>query len=69
MEGDRSMREKLDIKILILFILRRLPGAVDGETLSRLAMSDVELGYFEWQMPYFLFRLFHLLQLLLLLYL
>ena len=29
------IHEKLDIKILILFILRRLPGEVEPETLSR----------------------------------
>ena len=28
------IHEKLDIKILILFILRRLPGVVDRETLG-----------------------------------
>ena len=30
------IHEKLDIKILILFILRRLPGVVDRETLGEL---------------------------------
>lgn len=42
------MREKLDIKILILFILRRLPEAVDGATLANLALSDGAAGYFEY---------------------
>ena len=42
------MQEKLDIKILILFILRRLPGDVDGETLANLALSDGAAGYFEY---------------------
>ena len=28
------IHEKLDIKILILYILRRLPGTVDPETLA-----------------------------------
>ena len=48
MEGFRPMQEKLDIKILILFILRRLPGEVEGETLANLALSDGAAGYFEY---------------------
>ena len=48
MDGFRPMQEKLDIKILILFILRRLPGEVDGETLANLALSDGAAGYFEY---------------------
>lgn len=48
MEGFAPMQEKLDIKILILFILRRLPGDVDGETLANLALSDGAAGYFEY---------------------
>ena len=39
-DGVQVMREKLDIKILILFILRRLPSAVDAETLANLALAD-----------------------------
>ncbi len=42
------IREKLDIKILILFILRRLPGVVSGETLANLALADGNVGYFEY---------------------
>ena len=48
MEGMHSMQEKLDIKILILFILRRLPAAVDGATLAGLALGDDTVGYFEY---------------------
>ena len=48
MDGFGTMREKLDIKLLILFILRRLPGAVDAETLANLALADGTLGYFEY---------------------
>lgn len=48
MEGFGTMREKLDIKILILFILRRLPGKVDAGTLAELALSDGTVGYFEY---------------------
>ena len=48
MEGFHPMQEKLDIKILILFILRRLPDAVEGETLANLALGDDAVGYFEY---------------------
>ena len=48
MDGFGTMREKLDIKLLILFILRRLPGAVDAETLAGLALADGTVGYFEY---------------------
>ena len=48
MEGFHPMQEKLDIKILILFILRRLPDAVEGETLANLALEDGAAGYFEY---------------------
>jgi len=40
--------EKLDIKILILFILRRLPGIVDAETLRELSQCDEGVGYFDY---------------------
>ena len=48
MEGMGVVREKLDIKILLLFILRRLPERVDAETLSELALTDDMVGYFEY---------------------
>ena len=34
MEGIGFIHEKLDIKILILYILNHLPAAVDAQTLS-----------------------------------
>ena len=40
--------EKLDIKILILYILRRLPGTVDPETLAELCQCDSGVGYFDY---------------------
>lgn len=40
------IHEKLDIKILILFILRRLPGAVDHDTLWDLVQCDEGVVYF-----------------------
>ena len=48
MEGYQRIQEKLDIKILILFILRRLPDVVDPETLATLAIADGTVGYFEY---------------------
>ena len=42
------IHEELDIKILILFVLRRLSGAVDGETLRALCQSDGGVGYFDY---------------------
>lgn len=42
------IHEKLDIKILILFILRRLPGTVDPETLLELCQCDGGIGYFDY---------------------
>ena len=41
---EHPVQEKLDIKILILFILRRLPETVDSETLAELALSDGGVG-------------------------
>lgn len=48
MEGYQRMQEKLDIKILILFVLRRLPGVVDPGTLATLVLGDDNVGYFEY---------------------
>ena len=48
MEGYQRTQEKLDIKILILFILRRLPGVVDPQTLCDLALRGDHVGYFEY---------------------
>ena len=42
------IHEKLDIKILILYILRRLPGTVDPETLAELCQCDSGVGYFDY---------------------
>lgn len=42
------IHEELDIKILILYILRRLPGAVEPETLLELCQCDGGVGYFEY---------------------
>jgi len=48
MDGCGFIRENLDIKILILFILNRLPGPVDEETLMDLTLCDKGFTYFEY---------------------
>ena len=48
MERFGFIHEKLDIKILILYILRRLPGTVDPETLAELCQCDSGVGYFDY---------------------
>lgn len=42
------IHEKLDIKILILFILRRLTGFVEPEILQELCQCDGGVGYFDY---------------------
>ncbi len=42
------IHEKLDIKILILFILSRLSGEVEPETLAELCQCDEGVGYFDY---------------------
>ena len=48
MENHGVLREKLDIKLLLLYILRRLPGECRGETLSELVLEHGGVGYFEY---------------------
>ncbi len=48
MERFGFIHEKLDIKILILYILRRLPGTVEPETLLELCQCDGGIGYFDY---------------------
>lgn len=48
MERLGFIHEKLDIKILILYILRRLPSEVDPETLGELCQCDEGIGYFDY---------------------
>ena len=48
MDQHGFIHERLDIKILILYILRRLPGAVDPETLLELCQCDEGIGYFDY---------------------
>ncbi len=48
MDNLGFIHEKLDIKILILFVLRRLPGEVDPETLLDICRCDDGIGYFDY---------------------
>lgn len=42
------IHEKLDIKILILFILSRVPDAINGESLADLVLCDEGISYFDY---------------------
>ena len=49
MERFGFIHEKLDIKILILFLLRRLPGEVEPTVLGDLCTQcDSGIGYFDY---------------------
>ena len=43
------IHDKLEIKLLILFVLRRLPAEIDGERLAELVMIDGGVGYFDYK--------------------
>lgn len=42
------IHEKMDIKILILYVLEQLPAPVDALTLSELVFCDDGIGYFDY---------------------
>ena len=42
------IHEKMDIKVLILYVLDQLPGPVDSLTLSELVFCDDGIGYFDY---------------------
>ena len=46
MDSFGFIHEKLDIKILILYVLRRLPGSVEPNTLLELCLFDGALLLF-----------------------
>lgn len=48
MENRDVIREKLDIKLVILFVLRRMPEACEAELLGRLILDEAGIGYFEY---------------------
>ncbi len=49
--GERLgfINDKLDIKLLILFVLRRLPAEIDIEKLAELILIDGGVGYFDYK--------------------
>lgn len=47
-ESFGFIREKLDIKILILYILARLPGPVDRDSLADVVFCDGGVDYFSF---------------------
>lgn len=49
MEGLGFIHDKLDIKILILYVLRRLPAPIDPERLADLVLIDGGIGYFDYK--------------------
>ena len=48
MESFGFIHGELDTKILILYVLRRLPRPVDGETLTELCSFDNGVGWFDY---------------------
>lgn len=48
MEHFGFIHNKLDLKILILYILRRLPAAIGREWLSELVLQDEGVSYFDF---------------------
>lgn len=48
MDNFGFIHGELDIKILILFVLRRLPAPVDAQTLEELCRCDDGIGYFDY---------------------
>ncbi len=48
MEHYGFIHNKLDLKILILYILRRLPAAIGREWLSELVLQDEGVSYFDF---------------------
>ncbi len=48
MERFGLIHDKLDLKILILYVLSRLPDFIDREELSELVLLDEGVGYFDF---------------------
>jgi predicted transcriptional regulator len=48
MDNFGFIHGELDTKILILFVLRRLPSPVDAQTLQELCACDTGVGYFDY---------------------
>ncbi len=43
------IHNKLDLKLLILYVLRHLPAEIDGEKLGDLVLIDGGVGYFDYK--------------------
>ena len=43
------IHDKLEIKLLILYVLRRLPAEIDAEKLAELVLIDGGVGYFDYK--------------------
>ena len=43
------IHDKLEIKLLILYVLRRLPAEIDAEKLAELVLIDGGIGYFDYK--------------------
>ena len=43
------IHDKLKIKLLILYVLRRLPAPIDGEALGELVLIDGGINYFDYK--------------------
>lgn len=48
MDNYGFIREKVDIKVLVLFILKHLPAPVDGTMLLEMTMCDNAINYFDY---------------------
>lgn len=48
MERYGYIHDELDLKILILYILRRLPAPIDRERLGELVLQDEGVSYFDY---------------------
>ena len=49
MDGWGFIHAKLDLKILILYVLTRLPAPMDPEALAELVLIDGGVGYFDYK--------------------
>ena len=49
METNGYIRDKLDLKLLILYVLRQLPSEIDGERLAELVLLDDGVNYFDYK--------------------
>ena len=49
MDEHGFIHGKLEIKLLILFVLRRLPAEIDAEKLAELVLIDGGISYFDYK--------------------